>query len=208
MNQIKTLLCGAALTAVVATPALADFPIRDAGVLQVGVALQDAGFFENNGNVLFGLRFTLDRNVTQGSGYGLILDSFGSFDLGSDTELALYTGDGLQILAINDDYDQGDIYDAYIAAGDAPQPNDPFNGTTRQGNITNEINLLAGEYLVVIGPYNTTWDSFDAQDTEVNNFQGSGEWLCSVLLYEIPAPGSLALLGLGSLAIGGRRRRA
>ncbi len=207
MKNIKTMLCGVALATVVAAPALA-FPIRNAGTLQVGVPLMDSGFFESNGEVLFGLRFTLDRNVTQGSGYGLQLDSFGSFDLGSDTELALYTGDGLQILAINDDYDSGNVFDAYIANGDAPQPSNPFNGTTRQGNIVNQIDLLAGTYLVVIGPYNTTWDSLNAQNTEVNNFQGRGEWLCTVLLYEIPAPGSLALLGLGTLAMGGRRRRA
>ncbi len=207
MKNFKMMLCGVALATATAAPALA-FPIRNGGTLQVGVPMMDAGFFENNGEVLFGLRFTLDRNVVQGSGYGLQLDSFGSNDLGSDTELALYTGDGLQILAINDDYDSGNVLDAYIAAGDAPQPGNPFNGTTRQGNITNEINLLAGTYLVVIGPYNTTWDSFDAQATVVDNLQGSGEWLCSVLLYEIPAPGSLALLGLGTIALGGRRRRA
>lgn len=207
MKNFTTMLCGVVIAAAAAAPAMA-FPIRDAGTIQVGVPLQDAGFFESNGNVLFGLRFTLDRNVTLGSNYALVLDSFGSFDLGSDTELALYTGDGSQILAINDDFESGSVFDAYLGFGDAAQPNNPFNGTTRQGNITNATELLAGSYLVVIGPYNTTWDSNDAQLTEVQNFQGRGEWLCRVILTEIPAPGSFALLGLGTLAIGGRRRRA
>lgn len=207
MKNMKTMLCGAVLAAVAAAPALA-FPIRTVNEpLQPGVPLNDAGFFEMNGEVLFGLRFTISVDVTQGSLWALQLDSFGSHALGSDTELALYNSDGSQILAINDDAGDGSL-DAYLGFGDAPQFQNPFNGTTRQGNISNQIDLAAGTYLVVIGPYNTTWDSFDAQLTEVDNFQGRGEWLCQVLLYQIPAPGSLALLGLGTLAIGGRRRRA
>ncbi len=206
MKNIKTIVCGVVLAAVAAAPALA-FPIRTVQQpLQPGVPLNDAGFFTRNGEVLFGLRFTIDVNVTQGSLWALQLDSFGSQALGSDTELALYNSDGTQILAINDDAGDGSL-DAYLGFGDAPQFANPFNGTTRQGNIINQINLLAGTYLVVIGPYNTTWDSFDAQQTDVNNFQGSGQWLCQVLLYRIPAPGSLALLGLGTLVLGGRRRR-
>lgn len=207
MKNMKTMLCGAVLAAVAAAPALA-FPIRTVNEpLQPGVPLNDAGFFEMGGEVLFGLRFTISVDVTQGSLWALQLDSFGSHALGSDTELALYNSDGSQILAINDDAGDGSL-DAYLGFGDAPQFQNPFNGTTRQGNISNQIDLAAGTYLVVIGPYNTTWDSFDAQLTEVDNFQGRGEWLCQVLLYQIPAPGSLALLGLGTLAIGGRRRRA
>lgn len=205
MKNIKTMLCGVALATAFAAPALA-FPIGEGGTLVIDTPLADSGFFESNGNVLFGMRFTLDVDVTQGSGYALLMDSFGSYP-GSDTELALYTGDGMQILAINDDFGGG-IFDAFIGCGDATQPSNPFNGSTRQGTITNEINLLAGTYLIVIGPYNTTWDSFDAQLTEVDNLQGRGEWFCSVLLTQIPAPGSFALLGLGTLAIGGRRRRA
>lgn len=207
MKNMKTMLCGAVLAAVAAAPALA-FPIRTVNApLQPGVPLNDAGFFEMGGEVLFGLRFTISVDVTQGSLWALQLDSFGSHALGSDTELALYNSDGSQILAINDDAGDGSL-DAYLGFGDAPQFQNPFNGTTRQGNISNQIDLAAGTYLVVIGPYDTIWDSFDAQLTEVDNFQGRGEWLCQVLLYQIPAPGSLALLGLGTLAIGGRRRRA
>lgn len=207
MKNMKTMLCGAVLAAVAAAPALA-FPIRTVNApLQPGVPLNDAGFFEMGGEVLFGLRFTISVDVTQGSLWALQLDSFGSHALGSDTELALYNSDGSQILAINDDAGN-DSLDAYLGFGDAPQFQNPFNGTTRQGNISNQIDLAAGTYLVVIGPYDTIWDSFDAQLTEVDNFQGRGEWLCQVLLYQIPAPGSLALLGLGTLAIGGRRRRA
>ncbi len=206
MKNIKTMLCGVALATVVAAPAFA-FPIREGGTLVVDTPLADASFFTSGGNLLFGLRFTIDVNVTQGSGYSLLMDSFGSMPE-SDTELALYNGAGTQILAINDDFDANNNFDAFIGAGDATQPSNPRNGTTRQGNIVNQIDLAAGTYLIVIGPFNTTWDSFDAQLTEVDNFQGSGTWYCSVLLTQIPAPGSFALLGLGTLAIGGRRRRA
>lgn len=207
MKNIKTMLCGVALATAFAAPALA-FPIGEGGTLVVDVPLQNAGFFEMNGNVLFGLRFTLDVDVTQGSGYSLLTDTFGTQALsGADSELALYSGDGSQILAINDDFGGG-TRDAFLGFGDADQPSNPFNGTTRQGNIVNQINLTAGTYLIVIGPFNTVWDSFDAQLTEVDNRQGHSEWLCRLLLTRVPAPGSFALLGLGTLAIGGRRRRA
>ncbi len=209
MINVRSIICAAMLAAVCAAPVHAvPIPVRDGGTLEVGVPVINEGFFGMCGYELYAIRFTIDVDVTQGSGYGLQLDSFGSFDLGSDTELALYTGDGLQILAINDDYVDGGLLDAYLAAGDAPQPGAPFNGTTRQGNITNEINLLAGTYLVVLGPFDTTWDSFDAEDAEVDNLQGGGHWIGTLLLYAIPGPSSIALLGMGTIALGLRRRHA
>jgi hypothetical protein len=202
MRLTTKLLATAATGLAIAGPAYA-IPIRDGGVLDVGECFMDTGTFTRVGNNLFGLLFEIQVDVTAGSGFSLTLDSFGSEDLGSDTELALYNEFGDMILAINDDAGDGSL-DSYLGFGDADQFATPFNGTTRQGNIVNVTNLLAGKYLVVIGPYDTTWDSFNVDDTEVDNFQGSAGWVCTVCL--IPAPGSLALLGLGGLMIGHRRR--
>jgi hypothetical protein len=198
-------LTTAAVGIALATPAYA-IPTRNGGVLNVGECFVDAGNFRDMGNNLFGLIFEIQVDVTQGSGYALTLDSFGSDALGTDTELALYNAAGDLIYAINDDAGDGSL-DAYLGFGDASQFGAPFNGSTRQGNIVNAINLLAGQYMVVIGPYSTIWDSNDVDLTEVNNLQGTGEWLCTVCLYEIPTPGSLALLGMAGLVIGQRRRQ-
>jgi len=207
MKNMKTMLCGVALATVVAAPALA-FPIRNAGTLEAGVCLTDHGNFQELGNNLWGLRFTIDVDVVVGGNFALAIDSFGSEQAGSDTELALYNGDGTSLLAGNDDAGDGSL-DSYLGFGDAPQFANPSNGFSRQGNpIVNQINLLAGTYLVVIGPFNTSWDESVAEDTTVDNRQGSSPWLCRVCLTVVPAPGSFALLGLGTLAIGGRRRRA
>jgi len=208
MKNIKTLLCGVTLAAVVAAPAFA-FPIRDAGTREVGQCLNDTGTFVELGNNLWGLRFTINQDVTVGSNLALTLDSFGSQGLGSDTELGLYNGDGTSLLAGNDDAGDGS-FDSYLGFGDAPQFASPVNGFTRQGNAIppNQLNLLAGTYLIVIGPFDTRWDEFIAADTAVDNRQGSSPWACQVCLYVVPAPGSFALLGLGTLVIGGRRRRA
>lgn len=204
MRLTTKLLATAAVGVAMAAPAYA-IPTRDGGVLNVGDSFMDTGNFRDMGNNLFGLIFEIQVDVTQGSLYSLQLDSFGSDALGTDTELALYNEDGTMILAINDDAGDGSL-DAYMGFGDAPMFQNPFNGSTRQGNITNVTELLAGRYLVVIGPFSTTWDSNDVDLTEVNNFQGTGEWVCTVTLTEIPTPGSLALLGLGGLLIGHRRR--
>lgn len=207
MANKRVLLSIASVVAAVAiaAPAMA-IPTSDKGLLEVGDCFVDNGNFRDMGNNLFGAIFEINVDVTIGSGYALTIDSFGSDALGTDTELALYDEDGTMIMAINDDAGDGSL-DAYMGFGDANQFASPFNGSTRQGNITNVTELLAGRYLAVIGPFSTTWDSFDVDDTDVSNFQGTGEWLCTICLTRIPTPGSVALLGLGGLAINGRRRR-
>lgn len=199
-------LSSIAATALLASPALA-IPTDDKGLLEVGECFLDSGNFREVGNNLFGAIFEIAVDVTVGSGYGLMIDSFGSEALGTDTELALYAADGTFIMAINDDAGDGSL-DAYLGFGDAAQFGNPFNGSTRQGNITNETELLAGQYMAVIGPFSTVWDSIDVNDSDVNNLQGTGDWVCSVCLSQIPAPGSVLLMGLGGLAISGRRRRS
>ena len=205
-NNLVLSMSSIIAVAALAAPAMA-IPTDDKGLLEVGDYFMDAGNFRDMGNNLFGAIFEIDVDVTQGSGYALTIDSFGSDMLGSDTELALYDMNGNNILAINDDSDPGNL-DAYLGFGDSAQFASPFNGSTRQGNIVNAIDLLAGRYMAVIGPFSTTWDSFDVDDTDVSNFQGTGEWVCTIYLTQIPAPGSVVLMGLGGLAINGRRRRS
>ena len=209
-NKLALALGSLTALAAASAPALA-IPIADKGVLDVGEEFLDAGTFGHSGN-LFGARFTIEVDVTVGSGFGLVIDAFGSHALGSDTELALYNTDGTFLFAINDDFDDvgddSENRDAYLYFGDAAPAPDPADGDTNQGGFVSVHELLAGTYVMVIGPFETSWDELDVDDSDVLNFQGQNPWLCAARLFVIPAPASVAMLGLGGLALGGRRRRA
>lgn len=202
-------LSGLLAAGLTAAPALGDVFVKDRTVdpndhlNDVGDCLLDSFVFTQGGDNLFGAKFVLGVDCTFGSGFGLVIDSFGS---AVDTELALYNEDGTLLFAINDDFDADNNFDAYLAFGDAPQPDNPDNGTTDQGAFVNALELLAGTYIMIIGPFDTVWNESDMDLSTVAYRGGTEEWQCRACL--VPTPGTLALLGLGGVVIGGRRRRA
>ena len=182
--------------------------IMDRGDIDPGFTENVGGKFSRGGETLFGMKFTIDRDITFGSGLSLTIDGIGSE---ADTELALYNFNTRELIAINDDggtVNGNDLgLDPYLWFGDAAQPIDPFDGGTVQSGsgFVSTHELLAGTYVVFIGPYSTTWDEFDWEDTIVDNFQVGEDWACNT--YYIPAPGSLVLASAGLMVAGGRRSR-
>lgn len=115
------------------------------------------------------------------------MSTFGSTNPGgtfgpNDTEMALYDSDG-NLLFTNDDEDFGNgILTSLITDGDVGA-------------------LADGTYYIAVGNFNSSFaDAFGA--TSTSDLEGTTKLTVSFA----PAPGSLALLGLGGLAATRRRR--
>ncbi len=97
-----------------------------------------------------------------------------------DTEIALFNSSGA-VIASNDDFSY---------------PSDPWS------NIEITTGMAAGDYYIAASAYNLNFSSgFTASAADSGTVTGD------IKITVIPAPGSLALLGLGGL-LGLRRRRA
>ncbi|MFA6046689.1 MAG: PEP-CTERM sorting domain-containing protein [Phycisphaerales bacterium] len=114
----------------------------------------------------------------------------------SDTEIALYGPDG-SFIATDDDGATGFFSQlSYGAADPFPSGSDILPGSSG-------LSLAAGTYTLVTGGFNTTFaSSLSGTFTPGTN---SGTYDLAVTF--VPAPGAMALLGLGGL-VATRRRRA
>ena len=96
---------------------------------------------------------------------------------GWDTMLALYAIDGVTLLAANDD--AGGTLQSFISGSNAP-----------------------GDYLLGITRFpDFGWDDLGGQGSDPYRIELTGMSYC-----QVPAPGAMALLGLGGLAVARRRR--
>jgi len=103
----------------------------------------------------------------------------------------------------------GDTYDVYIYLGDDAGGRNAtltFNadgGTGYTSNIFTGLFIAGTDYILYIG---VMGDSFTASVSSADNSNRSGITGIEVVGTAIPEPGSLALLGLGGLALLRRRR--
>lgn len=88
----------------------------------------------------------------------------------------------------------GDFYDLFMADYGAPAAPGVFSASGSIG-----VNLVSSDGLVWL----TLWDSFNDGAVDPDAMFGAGS---TVTVTYIPAPGALALLGLGGLAAARRRR--
>ena len=117
-----------------------------------------------------------------------------------DTELGVYTDIG-NLVASDDDDGFGLNSTLSFGTGSGLLLGDDFN-LGGNGIAEGEDGPLGpGTYYLAMGAFNTTFNGTNWDATSTSG--ASGDYIISI--YTIPAPGSLALLGLGGLAI--RRRR-
>lgn len=117
---------------------------------------------------------------------------FDTFTSGFDTELALYTASGV-LLSENDD----------------------------TGGLQSRINagaLADGSYYLVVGGYNSAFSDYSAAGGTASgnlNLQLNGQTINTgafaagelrVFAFNVPTPGALALMGMGAVVAGRRRR--
>lgn len=119
---------------------------------------------------------------------------------GLDTELGLYNSAGV-LVATNDDIGGvsgfGDFASRItVGAGSGTDVNGEAAGGTGLG--TNVASLPAGRYYLALSTFNSTF----ANDWSVTAGTQSGQFSLTI----VPTPGAFALLGLGALAAGRRRR--
>lgn len=150
-------------------------------------------------------KFTLAQSIPAAQvGKWLSIDTLGTNISGgtiipNDTEIALYDSNGFRI-GNNDDHGPGTIRESVLTYGDLPSSD--FAGVTGTG-VDNGA-LAAGVYYIAVSPFDLAAGAggFTATHSPITGVQGSYK-----VTVKIPAPGSMALLGLGGL-LAARRRRA
>ncbi|MDX2149062.1 MAG: hypothetical protein SFZ23_16240 [Planctomycetota bacterium] len=139
------------------------------------------------------ITFTINEAVTNVGDYLNISMLAGPTGGMTDTEIALYSSAGL-LLADSDDDGPGFFSEMSFGAADplaAPDLTPGLDG----------LSLPAGTYTIVTGGFNTIFSPNIANITPGTN---AGTYVLNVTF--VPAPGALALAGLGGL-IAARRRR-
>lgn len=136
--------------------------------------------------------FTIPAGVSPG-GYLSLFTGAGSGTSMNDTELALYDSAG-NFVATDDDGTTGFFSQLSFGASD---PN--FNGETAAG--VDGLTLGGGTYTLVVAGYDSTFGATIGAITPGTN---AGSY--SLTMQYVPTPGALALLGLGGLVVGRRRR--
>ena len=141
--------------------------ITDLGSMGPGDSYSETLDFATGGEIYVWL-LTTTADCTIGSGN---IGVFHSLDSVADTELAIYEYGGYTLVSGNDDGETGfwgdPAFSSLMYFGTPRVGNDdPYQGITQQGNdVPWPTDLPAGDYVVVMGTYNTTWDELDARDT-------------------------------------------
>jgi hypothetical protein len=138
--------------------------------------------------------FSIADAVAHGGGYLNIATSAGATGSMSDTELALY--DSLGNLVWTDD-DSGPGFFSEMSFGSS----DPLAAPDLVAGSSG-ANLAAGSYTLVTGGYDTVF----AATLAGTHTPGTNAGNYNLALTYVPAPGALALLGLGGLVATRRRR--
>jgi len=141
------------------------------------------------------ITFTIGDDVA-GGGYLNISMLGGATGGMTDTEIALYDGAGNFVAEDDDGAATG--YFSMLSYGEF----DPFAGVGTDGPGDDGFFLPAGTYTLVTGGYNTSFASTLGGTFVPGTNAGSYDLSISYL----PTPGALALLGLGGLITGRRRR--
>jgi len=146
----------------------AQVTITDLGSMGPGDSYSDTLNFATGGEIYVWL-VTTNVDCTVGSGN---IGVFHSLDSVADTEMAIYGPAGLTLIAGNDDGETGfwgdPAYSSLMYFGTPRVGNDdPYQGYTMQNNtVPWPTDLPAGDYVVVMSTYSTTWDEFDARDSD------------------------------------------
>ncbi len=139
--------------------------------------------------------FTIPTGVTNISDYLNIRMLAGATGSMTDTEIALY--DSLGNLVVADDDGSTGLFSA-LTFGAA----DPLQAVGDDLAGSDGLTLASGTYTIVTGGFNTL---FGATIDAITPGTNAGSY--NLLVTYVPAPGALALMGLGGL-VAARRRRA
>ncbi|MDX2131636.1 MAG: hypothetical protein SFY69_06265 [Planctomycetota bacterium] len=140
--------------------------------------------------------FSLGGPVANIGDYLNIKMKFGATGGMTDTEIALYDGNG-NLVATDDDGFTG--FASMLTFG----ASDPLAGAGGDVSLpgANGLSLAAGNYTLVTGGFNTVFGATIGQITP-----GTNAGTYSLEITSVPTPGALALLGVGGLLAGRRRR--
>lgn len=171
----------------------------DLGTLEVGGMLMTQGTLPSQTTNLMWHKFTIDTPVSASDAHAWL--ELMSNDSGFDTEIGLYDSAGNLLDSDDDDGFGAQSVLSYgagsgeLLGGTGTTDTLAVIGAGQDGGM-----LAAGEYYVVIGGFNTV---FGASNFSVTAGTATGDFKLTI----VPAPGALALLGLGGL-VAARRRRA
>jgi len=137
------------------------------------------------GEELLVLRGRLTRDITAGSGHGLVFHTLDGIGGQPDTEIAIYDATTGELIACNDDAALDNPtkreVNSYLAFGDAegaPTNGIGYNGTSRHSpdEFVNPRDLPAGEYFFVVSPYSVIWHDHNlrvSKRLDINRGQGA-----------------------------------